>query len=108
MSRLSNHNLSSSRGDPSLGIHNPAISLVLSVEYDTTHPRQDPRPGYTRDLQIVQWTFLSKPYHPIFLDVLETATRGILEKRKAGGLDAWYDVVSPLLRLQAALMCSST
>lgn len=41
-----------------LGINNPKISLVISVEYDLDHPRQDPRFGYTRDLQMVQWTFM--------------------------------------------------
>jgi hypothetical protein len=40
------------------GIHNPKVNLVLSVEYDVNHPRQDSRFGYTRDLQIVQWTFM--------------------------------------------------
>ncbi len=41
-----------------MGIMNPKVSLVISVEYDVNHPRQDPRYGYTRDLQIVQWTFM--------------------------------------------------
>jgi hypothetical protein len=40
------------------GINNPKVNLVVSVEYDVNHPRQDPRVGYTRDLQIVQWTFI--------------------------------------------------
>ena len=40
------------------GINNPHISLVVAVEYDLHHPRQDPRTAYTRDLQIVQWTFM--------------------------------------------------
>ena len=44
--------------DITLGIHNPRVSLVISVEYDVYHPRQDPRFGYTRDFQFVQWTFL--------------------------------------------------
>ena len=40
------------------GINNPHVSLVISVEYDIDHPRQDPRLAYTRDLQIVQWTLM--------------------------------------------------
>ncbi len=44
--------------DSSRGINNPRISMVISIEYDVNHPRQDPRFGYTRDLQIVQWTFM--------------------------------------------------
>ncbi|KAK1927377.1 hypothetical protein DB88DRAFT_477812 [Papiliotrema laurentii] len=65
----------------SLGIHNPSISLVLSIEYDAHHPRQDPRVGYTRDLQFVQWTFMAKPFHPVFLDVLEFATTRLMRHR---------------------------
>lgn len=45
----------------SRGINNPRVNLVVSVEYDVKHPRQDPRYGYTRDLQIVQWTFMVGP-----------------------------------------------
>jgi len=40
------------------GINNPKVNLVVSIEYDLDHPRQDPRFGYTRNLQIVQWTFM--------------------------------------------------
>jgi hypothetical protein len=41
-----------------MGINNPKVNLVISIEYDLNHPRQDPRYGYTRDFQIVQWTFM--------------------------------------------------
>ena len=44
--------------DSARGINNRHVSLVISVEYDIDHPRQDPRSAYTRDLQIVQWTFM--------------------------------------------------
>ena len=47
--------------EAALGINNPRVSMVISVEYDVHHPRQDPRFGYTRDLQIVQWTFMVSP-----------------------------------------------
>jgi hypothetical protein len=49
---------SSKSQDIKKGINNPRVSLVLAVEYDLHHPRQDPRTSYTRDLQIVQWTML--------------------------------------------------
>lgn len=42
----------------SRGFNNPQVAMVVAVEYDVHHPRQDPRFGYTRDLQIVQWTFM--------------------------------------------------
>lgn len=42
----------------SRGINNSQVAMVVAVEYDVHHPRQDPRFGYTRDLQIVQWTFM--------------------------------------------------
>ncbi|RSH85697.1 membrane-bound alpha-1,6- mannosyltransferase Initiation-specific [Saitozyma podzolica] len=75
------------------GISNPSISVVLSVEYDLDNPLQDPRPGYRRDLQIVQWTFLAKPYHPIFLDVLETAVATIESYRDQGVKENWSEVL---------------
>lgn len=64
------------------------------MEYDLDNPLQDPRPGYRRDLQIVQWTFLAKPYHPIFLDVLETAVATIQAYRDQGVKENWSEVVS--------------
>ncbi|ORY32116.1 hypothetical protein BCR39DRAFT_59383 [Naematelia encephala] len=78
----------------SLGIKNPRVALVVSVEYDVGHERQDPRFGYTRDLQIVQWTFLAKPFHPVFLDVLETATHDITQRHQSGkGEDSWQAIL---------------
>lgn len=50
--------------ESALGINNPKVSMVISVEYDVHHPRQDERFGYTRDLQIVQWTFMVGPPTP--------------------------------------------
>ena len=39
----------------SLGINNPDVAVVLSVEYDRTRGW---RPNYARDLQITQWTLM--------------------------------------------------
>jgi hypothetical protein len=72
------------------------------VEYDLDNPLQDPRPGYRRDLQIVQWTFLAKPYHPIFLDVLETAVATIESYRDQGVKENWSEVVSASGRARAS------
>jgi len=44
--------------DITKGINNPRVSVVVAVEYDLSHERQDVRTGYTRDLQIVQWTMM--------------------------------------------------
>jgi len=49
--------------DITKGINNPRVSLVVAVEYDVHHERQDPRFGYTRDLQIVQWTMMVSLVH---------------------------------------------
>jgi len=99
----------------SRGINNPQVAMVVAVEYDVHHERQDPRFGYTRDLQIVQWTFMvscadcartiiaaadaqAKPNHPIFLDVLETATTEIMKRRLEGNAhDSWQSIVSRLI-----------
>lgn len=99
------------------GINNPRVSLVIAVEYDVHHPRQDPRVAYTRDLQIVQWTMLvsffmpgrklaakvtlmsqAKPFHPVYMDVLETATTQIMDRRAKGdSKESWETVVSTAL-----------
>lgn len=70
------------------------INLVLAVEYDKDHPEQDPREGYTRDLQIAQSTMMARPYHPIFVDVLETATTHLSRMKEADTLCQGVNVVS--------------
>ncbi len=40
-----------------LGIDDPSVGIVVSVEYDTNHKDWSARYGYTRNLQITQWTF---------------------------------------------------
>jgi hypothetical protein len=39
---------------------------------------------------------LAKPYHPIFLDVLETAVNTIEEYRDQGVKEGWSEVVSAI------------
>ena len=70
---------SESEAAPSLGINNPKVSMVISVEYDLSHPRQDPRTAYTRDLQMVQWTFLVSA---------RLSSRG--EHRRRGEKKGWW------------------
>lgn len=82
------------RETPSLLSRDSPINLVVAVEYDLNHPDQDSREGYDRHLQIAQWTTMARPMHPVFLDVLETATRHL--DRMIDGDTMWHgiDVVS--------------
>ena len=89
-------------GDIRKGINNKRVALVVAVEYDVHHDRQDPREAYTRDFQIVQWTMLAKPFHPVYIDVLQTAMEKIMNRREAGDdHESWQTVVSRSVSLNA-------
>lgn len=53
-----------------VGSHDPP-RLVIALEHDQWAQSNDWRQmGHSRGMQFVQWTLLSRPHHPVFLDVL--------------------------------------
>ncbi|KAJ9112273.1 hypothetical protein QFC19_000692 [Naganishia cerealis] len=58
--------------------------LIVAVEFDYWGPRAAEtwtEIGYSRGFQIVQWTMLAQPGHPVFLDVLGRIIRDVKKHR---------------------------
>ncbi len=69
-------------------------SLLVAVEIDAQQQEMDWRgDGLHRGLEMVQWTILAKPGHPVLMDVLGRALRGSREVRES--VEAGEDVVIP-------------
>ncbi|KAJ9124622.1 hypothetical protein QFC24_002989 [Naganishia onofrii] len=58
--------------------------LIVAVEFDYWGPHATKtwtEIGYSRGFQIVQWTMLAQPGHPVFLDVLGRIIRDVEKQR---------------------------
>ncbi|KAK4684830.1 hypothetical protein P7C73_g5330, partial [Tremellales sp. Uapishka_1] len=61
-----------------------APSLVVAIESDAVSDGKNWRgESFVRGIQIVQWTLLAKPHHPVLLDVLGRALRTARDVREA-------------------------
>ena len=71
------------------GMADPDIAFVASIEWDSFERELGDNwcCGYCRALQVVQWTIMAKPFHPIMLDVLETVIRNIERGLENDNLD---------------------
>ncbi|GFZ52331.1 hypothetical protein JCM24511_10104 [Saitozyma sp. JCM 24511] len=76
------------------GITDPTVSMVLSIECDAAFDGElaqwnidNPAKKCVRSLQVIQWTMMSKPFHPIFIDVVLSIFEGIEVAAAEGRLD---------------------
>lgn len=82
----------------------PDVSVVISIEGsgDWTPGATDKwyaRPGIMpRRIQIVQWTMMSKAFHPIFIDVVGTVLDELERQLDANSLNGSTGAVSEFSR----------
>lgn len=69
---------------------------MISIEVDAKQQEIDWRPDFVRGIQVVQWTILSKPGHPVLLDVLGRALGTARRVRKAREDGSDKEVPSPV------------
>jgi alpha 1,6-mannosyltransferase len=59
--------------------------LIVGIEADPDRP--DWHDWYSRRIQFCQWTIMSKPGHPVLVDIVASITEETLRRKKAGELD---------------------